>query len=172
MCETICSMVRGAGLRRDASRELLTIGLANYAAGALLMPYSSFRQVARALRHDVDRLRYAFGVSFEQVCHRSSTLQRPGAGGIPMFFLRVDMAGTITKRHSATRLKFAQFGGACLLWVVHEAVAIPDRILVQRAEMPDGTRYVRWRRAWSSRPAPMLVLRDVTQSLSAAKKTI
>ncbi len=59
-----------------------------------------------------------------------------------MFFLRVDMAGNITKRHSATRLQFARFGGACPLWVVHEAVAIPDRILVQRAEMPDGTRYV------------------------------
>ena len=25
---------------------------------------------------------------------------------------------------------------------MHEAVAIPDRVLVQRAEMPDGTRYV------------------------------
>ena len=81
-------------------------------------------------------------MSFEQACHRLSTLQRPGASGIPLFFLRVDMAGNITKRHSATRLQFARFGGACPLWVVHEAVAIPDRILVQRAEMPDGTRYV------------------------------
>jgi len=52
------------------------------------------------------------------------------------------MAGNITKRHSATRLQFARFGGACPLWVVHEAVAIPDRIHVQAAEMPDGVRYV------------------------------
>ena len=101
-----------------------------------------FRAAAHATRHDIDRLRQRFGVSFEQACHRLSTLQRPGASGIPLFFLRVDMAGNITKRHSATRLQFARFGGACPLWVVHEAVAIPDRILVQRAEMPDGTRYV------------------------------
>jgi predicted transcriptional regulator len=52
------------------------------------------------------------------------------------------MAGNITKRHSATRLQFARFGGACPLWIVHEAVAIPDRILVQLAETPDGLRYV------------------------------
>ena len=65
-----------------------------------------------------------------------------GARGIPFFFCRVDMAGNITKRHSATRLQFARFGGACPLWHVHEAVAIPDRILVQHAETPDGVRYV------------------------------
>lgn len=142
MQQAIGETIANAGLRFDASRQLLTIGLANYAAGALLMPYAAFRDAARSLRHDVDRLRHAFGVSFEQACHRLSTLQRPGAAGIPMFFLRIDMAGNITKRHSATRLQFARFGGACPLWVVHEAVAIPDRILVQRAEMPEGTRYV------------------------------
>ena len=142
MRDAIADTVAGAGLRFDASRQLLAVGLANYAAGALLMPYTRFRAAAHEVRHDIDRLRQAFGVSFEQACHRLSTLQRPGAAGIPLFFLRVDMAGNITKRHSATPLQFARFGGACPLWVVHEAVAIPDRILVQRAEMPDGTRYV------------------------------
>ena len=135
-------VVETSGLLAPASRELLNIGLANYAAGALLMPYGAFRETARAVRHDIDRLRQRFGVSFEQACHRLSTLQRPGAAGLPFFFCRVDMAGNITKRHSATRLQFAALGGACPLWVVHEAVAIPDRILVQHAEMPDGTRYV------------------------------
>lgn len=131
-----------SGLASPAARELLSLGLANYAAGALLMPYTRFRDAAREVRHDIDRLRQRFGASFEQACHRLSTLQRPGAQGIPFFFCRVDMAGNITKRHSATRLEFARFGGACPLWVVHEAVAIPDRILVQLAETPDGARYV------------------------------
>ncbi|PXA99538.1 XRE family transcriptional regulator [Nostoc sp. 3335mG] len=130
------------GIDSAAGRELLSAGLANYAAGALVMPYARFRAAARELRHDIDRLRQRFGTSFEQTCHRLSTLQRPGAAGIPFFFCRVDMAGNITKRHSATRLQFARFGGACPLWVVHEAVAIPDRILVQLAETPDGVRYV------------------------------
>ncbi|WP_062120005.1 helix-turn-helix domain-containing protein [Aureimonas sp. AU40] len=124
------------------ARELLATGLTNYAAAAILMPYRRFRASALELRHDIDRLRRVFGTSFEQTCHRLSTLQRPGLAGTPFFFCRVDMAGNITKRHSATALQFARFGGACPLWIVHEAVAIPDRILVQLAEMPDGIRYL------------------------------
>lgn len=136
------SEVADQGMESATGRTLLTAGLTNYAAGALLMPYVAFRQAARDCRHDIDLLRQRFGTSFEQACHRLSTLQRPGAEGIPMFFCRVDMAGNITKRHSATNLQFARYGGACPLWVVHEAVAIPDRILVQLAETPDGVRYV------------------------------
>lgn len=136
------SEVARSGLEGDPERQLLAAGLANYAASALLMPYDAFRAAARAVRHDIDRLRQRFGTSFEQTCHRLSTLQRPTARGIPFFFCRVDMAGNITKRHSATRLQFARFGGACPLWVVHEAVAIPDRVLVQLAQTPDGVRYV------------------------------
>ena len=142
LADPIAATVAGAGLRSDEARQLLSVGLANYAAGAYLMPYATFRETAQAVRHDIDRLRLIFGVSFEQACHRLSTLQRPAMRGIPFHFCRVDMAGNITKRHSATRLQFARFGGACPLWIVHEAVAIPDRILIQLAETPDGVRYV------------------------------
>ncbi|CAN5523831.1 propionyl-CoA assimilation transcriptional regulator PccR [soil metagenome] len=140
--EAIAGIAEAAPVGSAEAHTLLRIGLANYAAGALTMPYARFRSAARALRHDIDRLSRRFGVSFEKACHRLSTLQRPGAAGIPFYFCRVDMAGNITKRHSATRLQFARFGGACPLWIVHEAVGIPDRILVQHAETPDGVRYV------------------------------
>jgi predicted transcriptional regulator/transcriptional regulator with XRE-family HTH domain len=140
--DEILAVVEGTRLRSAASRQLLFVGLSNYAAGALLMPYEAFRRTARELRHDIDRIAQVFGTSFEQTCHRLSTLQRDGARGVPFFFCRVDMAGNITKRHSATRLQFARFGGACPLWIVHEAVAVPDRILVQLAETPDGLRYI------------------------------
>lgn len=136
------AVTKGAGLAGAEEGRLLSAGLTNYAAAAFLMPYGPFRRAARAMRHDIDRLRLRFSTSFEQTCHRLSTLQRPSERGIPFFFCRVDMAGNITKRHSATRLQFARFGGACPLWIVHEAVAIPDRVLVQLAEMPDGVRYV------------------------------
>ncbi len=142
LAQEIDAVLASSGLRSPEAARLLTVGLANYAAGAILMPYKAFRAEARRVRHDIDRLRRRFAVSFEQACHRLSTLQRPGARGTAFFFCRVDMAGNITKRHSATRLQFARFGGACPLWIMHEAVAIPDRILIQLAEMPEGTRYV------------------------------
>ncbi|RED15195.1 helix-turn-helix domain-containing protein [Parasphingopyxis lamellibrachiae] len=142
LIEPITAIVRGANLQSEASEKLLTVGLGNYAAGAIVMPYARFRDAARALRHDVDRLANRFGVSFEQACHRLSTLQRPGMRGVPMFFFRIDMAGNITKRHSATKMQFARFGGACPLWIAHEAAASPDKIHVQLAETPDGIRYV------------------------------
>jgi predicted transcriptional regulator len=131
-----------AAFRTAAARDVARVGLANYAAGALLLPYRVFLEAAREERHDIDRLRTRFQASFEQVCHRLSTLQRPGWRGVPFYFARVDMAGNITKRHSATRFQFARFGGACPLWNVHEAFGVPDRILVQLAEMPDGSRYI------------------------------
>ncbi|MDR3518219.1 MAG: short-chain fatty acyl-CoA regulator family protein [Azospirillaceae bacterium] len=126
----------------EEARSICRVGLANYFAGALVMPYRRFAALARQTHHDVDVLRTRFGVSFEQVCHRLSTLQRPGARGLPFYFVRVDMAGNITKRHSATRFQFARFGGACPLWNVHEAFAQPGKILVQLARMPDTTAYI------------------------------
>ena len=90
------------------------------------------------------------GASLEQVCHRLSTLQRPGAKGVPFYFAKVDRAGNITKRHSATRFQFARHGGACAAWNVHEAFEVAGRTLVQVGEMPDGARYICLARAVSS----------------------
>lgn len=131
-----------AGLKSREAADICRIGLGNYAAGAFLMPYRRFSGAARALRHDVDELARGFGVSLEQVCHRLSNLQRPGERGVPIYFVRMDHAGNITKRHSATRFRFARFGGTCPLWNVHDAAGAPDRYHVQVAEMPDGARYL------------------------------
>ena len=131
-----------ARFQSEAARAIARIGLANYFAGAALMPYRRFLEAAQQDRHDLERLADRFGASIEQVAHRLSTLQRPGAKGIPFFFVRVDQAGTITKRHSATRLQFARFGGACPLWNVHRAFETPGQFLRQLAETPDGVRYL------------------------------
>ena len=130
-----------ARFRTDTAREIAKIGLANYFAGAALLPYRAFLTAAQETRHDLEELADRFGASIEQVAHRLSTLQRPGAKGVPFFFVRVDQAGTITKRHSATRLQFARYGGACPLWNVHRAFETPGRFLRQLAETPDGVRY-------------------------------
>ena len=131
-----------ARFQSDEARAIAKIGLANYFAGAALMPYTTFLAAAQSTRHDLEQLATRFGASIEQVCHRLSTLQRPAAKGIPFFFVRVDQAGTITKRHSATRLQFARFGGACPLWNVHRAFELPGQFLRQLAETPDGVRYI------------------------------
>ncbi|MEP3298926.1 MAG: short-chain fatty acyl-CoA regulator family protein, partial [Pseudoruegeria sp.] len=130
-----------ARFQSEAARSIAKIGMANYFAGAALLPYSEFHKAAASTRHDLERLCQIFGASLEQVAHRLSTLQRPGAKGLPFFFVVVDQAGTITKRHSATTLQFARFGGACPLWNVHRAFETPGQFLRQLAETPDGIRY-------------------------------
>ena len=136
-----------ARFRAEASRAICKTGLANYFAGAAMMPYGRFLEHAQALRHDMEALTRTFDASIEQVGQRLSTLQRVGAKGVPFYFVRVDQAGTITKRHSATRLQFTRFGGACPLWNVHQAFETPGRFLRQLAETPDGARYISLARA-------------------------
>ncbi|ARC88693.1 short-chain fatty acyl-CoA regulator family protein [Rhodovulum sp. MB263] len=131
-----------ARFQSPAARAIARIGMANYFAGAALLPYNRFLEAAQETRHDLELLADRFGASIEQVAHRLSTLQRPGAKGLPFYFVRVDQAGTITKRHSTTRLQFARFGGACPLWNVHRAFETPGRFLRQLAETPDGLRYI------------------------------
>ncbi|WP_248447435.1 helix-turn-helix domain-containing protein [Sinorhizobium meliloti] len=140
--EEIDRVAGSAGFRTEEAYEICRIGLQNYFAGALILPYQPFLKAARDLRHDVELLAARFAASLEQVCHRLSTLQRPGQKGIPIFFARIDRAGNITKRHSAAKLQFARFGAACPLWNVHQAFETPGRIIRQLAETPDGVRYL------------------------------
>jgi predicted transcriptional regulator len=119
----------------------LRISLAGYFAGAVMMPYEKFLRAAEKKRYDIELLCQRFNASYEQVCHRLTTLQRPSAPGVPFFFLRVDPAGNISKRLSAGGFHFARFGGACPRWNVHEAFRNPGKIVTQVIELPDKTRY-------------------------------
>jgi XRE family transcriptional regulator, fatty acid utilization regulator len=131
---------------------LIRVGLLNYVAGAILMPYAAYLASAQALRHDMEAQAARFGVSFEQACHRLSTLQRPGARGVPFFFVRVDPAGNVSKRFSAAGFPFARYGGSCPRWVVHTAFSQPGAVQVQVAELPDGAAYLCFART-VTRPA-------------------
>jgi predicted transcriptional regulator/transcriptional regulator with XRE-family HTH domain len=140
--EAVELVLRQAAPSSAEAGMLLRIGLLNYVAGALVMPYAAFHAAAAALRHDMEAVAARFGVSFEQACHRLSTLQRPGARGVPFFFLRVDPAGNVSKRFSAAGFPFARFGGSCPRWVVHTAFTQPGTVQVQIAELPDGAAYL------------------------------
>ncbi|MEM6678776.1 MAG: short-chain fatty acyl-CoA regulator family protein [Pseudomonadota bacterium] len=117
------------------------VELANYFAAAVLMPYENVYAEAEASGYDIDHLAARFGVSFEQVCHRLSTLSRDGRQGVPFFFLRIDKAGNVTKRFNATQIHLAQYGGACPRLDIHTCFRQPGRIVPQFVEMPDGSRY-------------------------------
>ncbi len=137
---------------RDAA-ALLRIGLFNYIAGAILMPYAPFLEAAQENRYDVDALAARFGVSYEQACQRLSSLQRNGARGVPFFFLRVDQAGNVSKRFSAAGFPFMRSGGTCPRWVVHAAFATPGTIRVQVAQLSEQETFLCFARAITGRPA-------------------
>lgn len=128
------------------ARPLARIGIANYFAAALILPYGAFHTAAEEFRYDIERLTDHFGIGYETVCHRLSTLQRPRLRGVPFSFVRVDRAGNMSKRQSATGFHFSRAGGTCPLWNVYEAFSAPGRIHVQIAAMPDGQRYL-----WTAR---------------------
>jgi predicted transcriptional regulator/transcriptional regulator with XRE-family HTH domain len=133
---------RDPELASDEARALARVALANYFAGAVLMPYAEFHGAAEAERYDLELLGHRFRSSFEQVCHRLTTLQRRGARGIPFHMVRVDIAGNISKKFSpAGDLRFPRFGGLCPLWNVHAAFLQPGMIRAQLSKLPDGTRF-------------------------------
>ncbi|PWK65240.1 hypothetical protein BCL76_113227 [Streptomyces sp. CG 926] len=155
MATQLALLEYGAELDRLAAEDfpqgspahgLARIGIANYFAAALILPYGAFHTAAEEFRYDIERLTDHFGIGYETVCHRLSTLQRPRLRGVPFSFVRVDRAGNMSKRQSATGFHFSRAGGTCPLWNVYEAFAAPGRIHVQVAAMPDGQRYL-----WTAR---------------------
>jgi predicted transcriptional regulator/DNA-binding XRE family transcriptional regulator len=135
-------IIAGSTLHSQEAKEIGRIGLANYFAGALALPYAEFAVAAKEARHDIELLSHRFTASAEQIAHRLSTLQRPGHKGIPIFFAKIDRAGNITKRHSASSLQIARYGAACPLWNAYTAFESRGDFVRQLAEMPDGTQYL------------------------------
>jgi predicted transcriptional regulator len=128
-------------LTTDESRSLARAALANYFAAAVLMPYQPFLQAANEQRYDLDVIGRRFGTGFEQVAHRVTTLQRPGASGVSFHMIRIDVAGNISKRFSASGIPIARFSGACPRWNIFAAFSTPGMIRIQLSRMPDGAAY-------------------------------
>ncbi len=136
------TLVAEGSFTSDESVKLARLGLANYFAAATILPYQQFHDVAENFRYDVERLSASYSVSYETIAHRLSTLQRPSMRGVPLSFVRVDRAGNMSKRQSATGFHFSSSGGTCPLWNVYETFGNPGKIGVQIAQMPDGRHYL------------------------------
>lgn len=140
--DLIDTMVADGKFTGDESRRLARLGLANYFAAAAVLPYRQFHDVSENFAYDTERLSAFYQVSYETICHRLSTLQRPSMRGVPFSFVRVDKAGNMSKRQSASGFHFSSSGGTCPLWNVYETFSNPGKILVQIARMPDGRNYM------------------------------
>ncbi|HJV90681.1 MAG TPA: short-chain fatty acyl-CoA regulator family protein [Holophagaceae bacterium] len=128
-------------LSTPGARALGRVALANHFAAAVAMPYRAFLKAAKAERYDIELLTRRFQVGFEQVCHRLTTLRRAGEEGVPFHFLRIDIAGNISKSFSASGIRIARYSGCCPRWNVHAAFLTPGLIRTQVSEFPDGRRY-------------------------------
>ncbi len=137
----IAETIAAAGITDPLAHRAATVALAKYAASATLMPYARFLAACEATGYDVELLQARFGRGLEQVAHRLSTLARPGARGIPFFFLRIDRAGTISKSFAPGPSPIPTSGG-CALWSLHAAFDRPGEVRRQLVEMEDGHRFL------------------------------
>lgn len=145
--EALDAQVSRAAFPDPAAARLYRASLASYTAAALLMPYDRVFEAAEASRYDIDLLARRFGASFEQVCHRLTTLNRPARRGVPFFMMKTDAAGNITKRFGGGVIPFARSGGSCVRWRLHDALRMPERVHVQAVELTDGSQYLSVARA-------------------------
>ena len=141
MAPAIDAIIAETRFATESGERLTRRALAGYAAAAVLMPYSAFARAVEQRRYDVEALARQFGASFEQIAHRLTTLQKPGAERVPFFFIRVDEAGNVSKRLDGAGFPFARHGGGCPLWNVHRAFRTPRQIITQWLELPDGQRF-------------------------------
>ncbi|WDR01765.1 short-chain fatty acyl-CoA regulator family protein [Devosia algicola] len=139
--DEIDAIIDAAGLPEGDAPGLARNVLAAYFAAALTMPYAPFLRACKDHRYDIERIGRRFGASFEQVCHRMTTLQRPGATGIPLHLVRTDIAGNISKRFSLSGIHIPRHSGACPRWNVYSAFLSPEQINIQLSQMPDGRSY-------------------------------
>jgi predicted transcriptional regulator/transcriptional regulator with XRE-family HTH domain len=137
----IASTVAEGNFESQNSERLAHRAIAAYCAGAILMPYAAFAKAVEARRYDIDSLARFFGTSFEQTAHRLTTLQKPGHERVPFFFIKVDVAGNVSKRLNSGAFPFARHGGGCPLWTVHQVFTSPRRVVTQWMELPDGQRF-------------------------------
>lgn len=133
--------IEKAAPRHAETARLIKIHLANYFAGAVLLPYADFFSEVQRTRYDVLALARAFESSYEAVAHRMCNLGDPKRLGVPLHFLRVDVAGNISKRYAASGLRFPHGHGSCPKWAVHTAFLTPAVITKQVSRMPDGQTY-------------------------------
>jgi predicted transcriptional regulator/DNA-binding XRE family transcriptional regulator len=137
--EQIAALAAGAQFADETPRKLFERHLTAYVAAALVMPYGRFLRAAESTGYDVPVLMRRFGVGFESLSHRFTTLQRVGQRGLPFFMARIDRAGQYSKRYSgASGASLLDSDTSCPLWNAHRAFERPGDFLSQSVVL-DGS---------------------------------
>ena len=126
----------------EESKKLTKVALLNYCGAAILMPYKMFHNECIKQKYDLELLQNTFACTFEQIAHRVTCLRDPKLPGIPFHFLRVDVAGNISKRFSLSGIEIPRYGGACPRWNVYSAFSRPGVIQAAVSKMTNGEKYV------------------------------
>ena len=137
--KAIAAIANAAKFEEEAARALFARHLTGYMAAALLMPYGRFLRACEATGYDLPVLERRFGVSFEQLGHRLTTLQRVGQRGLPFFMVRIDRAGQFSKTFiGASTARFIESGASCPLWHAHRAFDRAGELQVQFVALDDS----------------------------------
>ncbi len=135
-------IIKSTKLTNDISRKRAKEALYSYCAGALIFPYEQFLQTAEKERYDIEIIKQQYAASWEQICHRLTTLRRLDNKSIPFHLIRTDIAGNVSKRFSASGLQLPRYDGACPRWALHHALLTPGNVKTQLVTTPDNATYI------------------------------
>jgi predicted transcriptional regulator/DNA-binding XRE family transcriptional regulator len=139
MREGIETIVAGANLASPEAREALREHIADYLAGALLLPYRRFLRACEATGYDLAVLQRRFAVSFDQVAQRLTTLGRVGERGLPFFMAVIDRTGRMTEfTAGGSGALYPLEGARSPAWVPYAAFERPGTVLTQAVTFGEG----------------------------------
>jgi predicted transcriptional regulator/DNA-binding XRE family transcriptional regulator len=139
MREGIETLVAGANLSSPEARNALREHIADYLAGALLLPYRRFLRACEATGYDLAVLQRRFAASFDQVAQRLTTLGRVGERGLPFFTAVIDRAGRMSQfTAGGSGAAYPLEGARWPAWVPYAAFECPGAVLTQAATFGEG----------------------------------
>lgn len=139
MREEMETLVAGAGLASPEAREALREHIADYLAGALLLPYRRFLRACEATGYDLAILQRRFAASFDQVAQRLTTLGRVGERGLPFFTVVIDRAGRMSRfTAGGSGAGYPLDGARWPAWVPYAAFERPGTVLTQAVTFGEG----------------------------------
>jgi transcriptional regulator with XRE-family HTH domain len=131
----IMAYIKGSGLR-GAARQLLERWAAQYVQDATALPMAEFELTCRALQYDPAILADRFGVPFETVLRRLSSLPS-GVGHPPIGLVVCDSSGAVLFCKPVPGFSFPRLGGACPIWPVFGAFGRPSQPLKIEVALPN-----------------------------------